>query len=151
MRKNIKKFDLKRKFGNTIMISGKKKTGEKILLKVAKRLQKSTGKNLRNLIQLSIINTTSTFKLNEQVVKKGKRKAVRFNPSFISTDPLRIATSLKSIKKVSSKNQKAAYSYEKLTNEILASFILKSQAVDQKNEVQTRILTNKRYLSKFRW
>lgn len=151
MRKNTKNFNLKAKLGNTLMVSGKKNTGEKILLKFAKRLQKSTDKNFKNLVQLAIINTTSTFKLNEQVVKKGKRKAVRVTPSFIISDSLRLTTALKFLRDAASKSQKAAYFYEKLTNEILSSFILKSQAVDKKNDIQKQILINKRYLSKFRW
>jgi ribosomal protein S7 len=106
---------------------------------------------LKTLVQLAIINTTSTFKLNEQIVKKGKRKVIRITPSFITSDSLRLTTSLKLLRNAASKNQKAGHFYEKLANEILASFIQKSQAVDKKNEIQKQILINKRYLSKFRW
>ena len=127
------------------------KTGEKILLKSAKRLQKSSNKNFKHLLQLGIINSTPTFKLNEQIVKKGKRKAVRITPSFIVNDSLRIMTSLKFIKMSVSKNKKPVQFYESLSDEILASGILKSQAVDKKNDLQKQILLNKRYLSKFRW
>lgn len=151
MKKNSKNFDLKAKLGNILMMKGKKKTGEKILLKSVKRLQKSISKNLRTLVQLSIVNTTSTFKLNEQIVKKGKRKAVRITPSFIPSDSLRLTTSLKFLKMGAFKNRKAVSFYEKFTDEILASFTLKSQAVEKKNEVQKEILANKRYLSRFRW
>ena len=151
MRKNSKNFSLKAKLGNILMSNGKKKTGEKILLKSVKRLQKSAGKNLRTLVQLSIVNTTSTFKLNEQIVKKGKRKTVRVAPSFIPSDSLRLTTSLKFLKVGASKNRKAVSFYEKFTDEILASFTLKSQAVERKNEVQKEIIMNKRYLSRFRW
>ncbi len=63
-----KSFNLKTKIINTLMISGKKNTGEKILLKFAKRLQKSSKKNFKSLVQLAIINSTPTFKLNEQIV-----------------------------------------------------------------------------------
>ena len=38
-----------------------------------------TNKNIINLIQLSIINSTPIFKLNEQIIKKGKRKANHYN------------------------------------------------------------------------
>ena len=71
--KSNKTFDLKTKIVNTLMISGKKKTGEKVLLKFAKLLQKSTNKNFKSLVQLAIVNSTPTFKLNEQILKKGKR------------------------------------------------------------------------------
>lgn len=149
--KSSKTFKLKTKIVNTLMRSGKKKTGEKILLKFTKLLQKSSNKNFRNLVQLAIINSTPTFKLNEQIVKKGKRKAVRSTPSFITTDSLRIMTSLKFIRTAVAKNKNSGFFYESLANEILASSTLKSQAVDKKNELQKQILINKRYLSKFRW
>lgn len=149
--KTSKSFNLKTKIINTLMISGKKNTGEKILLKFAKRLQKSSDKNFKNLVQLAIINSTPTFKLNEQIVKKGKRKAVRSTPSFIVNDSLRIITALKSIKNVVGKNKSSTQFYERFVDEILASASLKSQSVDKKNELQKQILINKRYLSKFRW
>lgn len=149
--KNIKTFDLKTKIINIIMISGKKKTGEKILLKFAKKLQKSNNKHFKKLVQLAVINSTPTFKLNEQVVKKGKRKAVRSNPSFIMTDSLRIMTSLKSIKQAVTKSKNSNQFYETLVNEILLASSFKGQSVDKKTELQKQILTNKRYLSKFRW
>nr|YP_009485523.1 ribosomal protein S7 [Nitzschia alba]AVR57587.1 ribosomal protein S7 [Nitzschia alba] len=133
------------------MISGKKNTGEKILLKFAKRLQKSSDKNFKNLVQLAIINSTPTFKLNEQIVKKGKRKAIRSTPSFIVSDSLRIITSLKFIKNVVAKNKSSNEFYRSFVDEILASASSKSQSVDKKNELQKQILINKRYLSKFRW
>jgi len=149
--KGNKTFNLKAKIVNTLMISGKKKTGEKILLKFAKLLQKSSNKNFKNLVQLAIINSTPTFKLNEQVVKKGKRKSVRSTPSFITSDSLRIMASLKLIINAVNKSKTSTSFYETLANEVLASSAAKSQAVDKKNELQKQILINKRYLSKFRW
>jgi ribosomal protein S7 len=149
--KSNKTFDLKTKIVNTLMISGKKKTGEKVLLKFAKLLQKSTNKNFKSLVQLAIVNSTPTFKLNEQILKKGKRKAIKSTPSFITSDSLRIMTSLKFIRNAVAKNKSSVYFYESLVNEIMASSALKSQAVDKKNELQKQILINKRYLSKFRW
>lgn len=154
MSKSLKKdknLNLKTKIINTLMVRGGKKTGEKILLKFAKRLQKSTDKKFKTLIQLAIINSTPAFKLNEQVVKKGKRKAVRISPSFIMKDSLRVMTSLKFIKNAATKNKSSINFYEAFVKEILASSTLKSQSVDKKNELQKQILINKRYLSKFRW
>lgn len=142
---------LRNKVVNTLMKSGKKKTGEKILLKFVKSLQKSTDKNSKVLLQLAIINSTSTFKLNEQSIKKGKRKAKKNIPAFIISDSLRITTALKLIAKVSAKNKNSNSFYQSLTAEILSSSVSKGQSIDQKNELQKQILINKRYLSKFRW
>ena len=149
--KNNKSFDLKTKIISTLMVCGKKKTGEKILLKFAKLQQKSTSKNFKNIVHLAVINSTPTFKLNEQISKKGKRKAIKSIPSFIKSDSLRVMTSLKFIKNAVVKNKSSAFFYQNLVTEVTASSVLKSQAVDHKNELQKQILINKRYLAKFRW
>ena len=141
----------KNKIVNVFMKNGKKYTCEKILLKSSKLLQKSSKKNFQNLVQLAVINTTSAFKLNEQVMKKGKRKSKKITPSFIIKDSLRIMTALKFIKNTVQKNKSSTNFYKNLANEILASSSLKSQSIDQKTKLQTQILLNKRYLSKFKW
>jgi ribosomal protein S7 len=143
--------DLKNKVLNTLMLSGKKTTCEKVVLKSVKRLQKSTMKKSRNLIQLAVINSTPTFKLNEQAVKKGKRKATKDVPSFILSDSLRIMMSLKFLKEVAFKNRGSVDFYQSLAKEVLSSSFYKSQSVDKKNELQKQVLVNKRYLSQFRW
>jgi ribosomal protein S7 len=149
--KKAKMFTLETKIVNTLMLSGKKSTGEKILLKFSKKLQKLNNKHFKKLVQIAIINSTSTFKLNEQIVKKGKRKAVRHIPSFITTDSLRIMISLKLIKRSATKNKNSNQFYESFVNEILMASSLKGQSVDKKTELQKQILANKRYLANFRW
>jgi ribosomal protein S7 len=141
----------KNKIVNVFMKNGKKHTSEKILLKSSKLLQKSSKKNFQNLVQLAIINTTSAFKLNEQVMKKGKRKSTKVTPSFILKDSLRVMTALKFIRNTVQKNKSSTNFYKNLANEILASSSLKSQSIEQKTKLQTQILLNKRYLSKFKW
>ena len=101
--------------------SGKKKTGEKIVLKFFKSLQKSTDKSCKVLLQSAIINSTPAFKLTEQSIKKGKRKAKKNIPSFIINDSLRIITALKLIKKVSS--NVSIYLLTKELNNISISFV----------------------------
>jgi ribosomal protein S7 len=149
--KNIKICNLKTKIINVLMVSGKKSTGEKILLKSVKKLQKLSTKHFKTLIQMSIINSTSTFKLNEQIVKKGKRKTVRSIPSFVATDQFRIMLSLKLIKDVALKNKGSNEFYESLSNEILMASSLKGQSINVKTDLQKQILANKRYLAKFHW
>jgi ribosomal protein S7 len=149
--KNIKIFNLKAKIINVLMLSGKKSTGEKILLKSAKKLQKLTNKHFKTLIQMAIINSTSTFKLNEQIVKKGKRKAVRSVPSFVATDQFRVMLSLKLIKNASFKGKSSNEFYESLANELLMASSLKGQSINTKTDLQKQILANKRYLAKFYW
>jgi len=142
---------LKNKIINVLMKNGSKHTGEKILLKSSKLLQKSSKKSFQNLVQLAIINTTSTFKLNEQIMKKGKRKSKKVTPSFIIKDSLRIMTALKYIKTTVCKSKNSISFHKSLVKEILASSSLKGQSVEQKTKLQAEILLNKRYLSKFKW
>ena len=141
----------KNKIVNVFMKNGKKHTSEKILLKSSKLIQKSSKKNFKSLAQLAVVNTTSAFKLNEQVMKKGKRKSKKVTPSFIIKDSLRVMTALKFIKNTVQKKKNSVNSYKNLSNEILASSVLKSQSIEQKTKLQTQILLNKRYLSKFKW
>ena len=146
-----KSIILKNKIVNVFMRNGKKHTSEKILLKSSKLLQKSSKKNFQNLVQFAVINTTSAFKLNEQVMKKGKRKSKKITPSFIVKDSLRVMTALKFVKNTTQKSKNSTNFYKGLAKEILASASLKSQSIEQKTKLQTQILSNKRYLSKFKW
>ena len=123
----------------------------KILLKSSKLIQKLSRKNFKSLAQLAIVNSTSAFKLNEQVMKKGKRKSKKVTPSFIIKDSLRVMTALKFIKNTVQKKKNSANSFKNLSNELLASSLLKGQSIEQKTKLQTQILLNKRYLSKFKW
>ena len=148
---NAKIFSLKTKIVNVIILSGKKTTAEKVLLNFAKKLQKSSNKHFKKLVQLAIINSTSVFKLNEQIVKKGKRKVIKNSPSFIMATALRIIISLKSIKSVVIKSKNSSQFYAKLVNEILLASNITGDSVDRKTEMQKKILLNKRYLSKFYW
>ena len=84
-------------------------------------------------------------------MKKGKRKSKKIIPSFIVKDSLRIMTALKFIKTTVSKTKSSTNFYKSLGKEILASSSLKGNSIEQRNKLQTQILLNKRYLSKFKW
>lgn len=142
---------LKTQIVNSFMQNGKKHTGEKILLKLSKSLQKSTRKNFRSLVQLAIINLAPAFKLNEQTMKKGKRKSKKIIPSFILKDSLRVMNALKSIRHIVQKDKTSKSFYLRLSKEVLETSSLRGAAADQKVRLQNQVLLNKRYLSKFRW
>mmetsp|Transcript_21796 Transcript_21796/g.40700 ORF Transcript_21796/g.40700 Transcript_21796/m.40700 type:complete len:155 (-) Transcript_21796:353-817(-) len=149
--KRNNKIILKNQIVNIIMTSGNKRTGEKILLKFAKSFQKSTKKNFQNLVQLAIINSTPVFKLNEQTMKKGKRKSKKIIPSFIVKDSLRIMTTLKFLKEVAHRGKTSKSFYQNLEKEISDASSLRGQSIDQKTKLLNQVLLNKRYLAKFRW
>ena len=142
---------LKNQIVNSFMKNGKKHTGEKILLKLSKSLQKLTHKNFQSLVQLAIINVAPAFKLREQVMKKGKRKSKKVIPSFIMKDSLRVMTALKQIRDVVRKDKSANSFYKKVSAEILDTSSSKGTSIEQKTELQSQVLVNKRYLAKFRW
>ena len=133
------------------MKNGNKKTVEKFLLKSLKLLQKSSFKQHTNLIQLAVLNSTPTFKLNKQSVKRGKRKSKKDVPAFIKTDSLRTTLSIKCLKNASIKRQNVTGFAKNFSQEILDASELKGQSIEKKNELQKQILINKRYLFKFRW
>jgi len=149
--KKSKKLVLKNQIINIFMKNGKKCTGEKILLNVSKSLQKSTNKNFQNVVQLAIVNSTPAFKLNEQTMKKGKRKSKKIIPSFIVKDSLRIMSALKFLKTLAFKGRASNSFFKSFEKEILDSSLLKGQSAEQKSRILNQILVNKRYLAKFRW
>ena len=136
---------------NILMQDGKKTKGEKIILKSFKNLQKSLNSKTLTVFHTAVVNSTSSFKINEQAVKKGKRKATKTIPSFILNDSLRITNALKQIKKVSMKRHSSKYFHKSLLLELISTADTKSQVIEQKNEIHRQILINKRYLAKFRW
>lgn len=148
MKKKNSKIILKERILNSLMQNGQKETCEKILLKTIKKTQKSNKQNFKSLLQLTIVNLTPTFKLNKQSKKRGKRKSLTYTPYFIPNDSLRINFALKLLKSTSKKDK---LSFESLSEEILLSSSLKSQSIEQKNELQKQVLSQKRYFYKFRW
>ena len=149
--KDNKLFNLRHKIINILMNSGKKNIGEKILLKSFKSLQRSSTRRALTVFCMSVVNSTSAFKINEQATKKGKRKAVKIVPSFVINDSLRIANTLKSIKRISTKSRGSHPFYQSFLVELLSISDSKSKVIEQKIKIQRQILTNKRYLTKFRW
>ena len=151
MTKKNNSIVVKNQIINNFIKNGKKYTGEKILLKLSKSLQKSTPKNFQTIIQLAIINITPAFKLNEQITKMGKRKSKEMVLSFIFKDSLRVMNALKAIKNVVQKDKSSSGFSKKLNREILAASEMKGLSVEHKTKLQNQILLNKRYLAQFRW
>ena len=154
IKKSFKKtehFDLKLAIVNMFMRSGKKRTSEKILQKASKRSQKLSTKNFKKLTKTSLVNLTSAFKINEQVVRKGRRKTIKVLPAFLARTSRRVSASLKLVQETSHTHKKSLSFYEAFASELMVSFSLRSQSFEAKTEIQKQVLTNKKYLSKFRW
>ena len=146
-----KNKEIKTRIFNSIMKNGKKRTGEKILLKSLKEIQKRSMKKTSNIISIAIKHTTPTLKLDHQKLKKKKRKTVQEIPTFIKNNFLRVNLSIKSII-INSKNNNTATTFSlKLANEFLNSTKLKSSSVEQVIEMQKQILSKRNVFFKYRW
>jgi ribosomal protein S7 len=146
-----KRIQIKAKIINHITKNGEKKTSEKLLLKSIKKLQKTSKKQVKALLQLSILNSVPIFKLHTSSNKKQKKrhKKVREMPTFIVRPEIRTSLSIKFI--VSNKEKKSKIFYNELTKKFLLAIQPKSGSVSLKNELQKKILLNKRYLTYYRW
>lgn len=142
----------KNKLINTIMVSGNKKTSEKILLKSIKRLQKKSKKQTKNIIQLSLINFISLFKFHEISNKKLKKKQrkVKIIPSFLATNAKRTFLSIKYLIEDLDKKTKNPF-FVKLYQKILTLSNNPKFMSDQKPEILIKHLTSKKHLKNYRW
>ena len=152
MKKNKKSIStLKNKFLNTLMSNGKKNTTEKILLSSAKRIYRLKPINFKLALKLAIINATPLFKLNEQLVKKGKRKIKKQIPFFLVGEYSRLMQGLKIIKLTSDRIRQADPFYKSVSLELINLIEEKSAVLANNNDIKTQAISNKRHLSKFRW
>lgn len=144
-----KKIELKNKIINHLILNGKKETGEKILLKSFKELQKSSKKQPKKLIKLALIFSTPIFKIYKITIKK-KKKKIKEIPTIINTKKARISLAIKFIL-ATLKNKKSNYFYIKLHNEILLNLKSEGSAVQIKNKIQKQALLNKHFFYFYRW
>ena len=79
----MEKLKLKKKILNHILKDGKKKTSEKILTRSFKSIQKSQKKSHNDIMKLSIINLTPTFR----VIKLKNNKRFLLSYQLIFSDP----------------------------------------------------------------
>ena len=145
-----RKIEIKNKIINHLMLDGKKKTGEKILLKSFKELQKYSKKQSKKLIKLAVIFSTPIFKVHKITNKKRKKKNVKEIPTIITAKKARISLAIKFILNTL-KNKKSNYFYTEFNKEILLNVKNEGSAIQIKNEVQKQVLLKKHFFSYYRW
>jgi ribosomal protein S7 len=147
-----KNKEIKNKIISLLMLDGKKKTGEKIILKSLKEIQKNSSKSLKKIIQLALIYTLPTFKIHEISNKKQKKRKNKIKkvPAFIPQTKTKISLAIKIILTSTKKNVSKTFN-RKLNQEILLNAKNKGFAINIKNELQQQVLINKHYLSYYRW
>ena len=147
----MKKIEIKKKIINHIMKNGEKNTSEKVLLQSFKELQKKSPKQTKELIKIALINSTPIFKLNKiqnKKLKKKKRK-VKEIPLFITSKLSRVSLAIKFILK--SVNKRSELFYKAFNSQLFLNSQNKGEAIVFKNEVQKKVLLNKRYFNFFKW
>jgi small subunit ribosomal protein S7 len=142
---------LKEKVLNHILKNGKKKTSEKILTKSFKSMQKSQKKSHNEVIKLSIINSTPTFRIIKlKNNRRRKKKSIKEIPAFLSTYMFRSSWSLKYLVKASNKKTSNIF-YNQLKDEALLNAKHEGNAVKFKDELQNQALQKKKYFRHYRW
>lgn len=139
---------IKKKLINHIMKNGNKKTCEKIVLKSFKILQKSTIKSHKKILKLSIINSTSSFRIFKLKRKKRKKKNSKEIPKFIYNSSYRISWALKFISQVIKKKISNKY-YKNLKHEIIITS--KNEENTYNKSIHQQAITQKRVFFYFRW
>lgn len=152
MAKLNKKINLKNKIINQIMINGNKKTSEILLIKTAKQFQKQSKKQFQKVFQLAIVNYMPVFRLNEISNKKRKKKQrkIKLVPSFIPDKTKKTFLSVKFVIK-NLKKEKGESFLNTLNKKLILFADNKKAFVNQKDEIQKKVVENKRYLENYRW
>lgn len=140
---------IKSKILNHLLLHGKKKTSEKILLQSFKELQKFSAKQSTRLIRLAVARCTSVFKIQKQTRKKNrKRKHVREIPTIIISKKARISLAIKFILRGLIHKNLSCF-YAKFYTGILST-VDKGSAISMKNEIQKQLLIKKHFFFNYR-
>lgn len=140
---------IKSKILNHLLLDGKKKTSEKILLQSFKELQKFSAKQPTELIQLAVVCCTSVFKIHKQIRANRKKKHVREIPTIIISKKARISLAIKFILR-SLINKNLNCSYAKLYTGVFSTVNNEGSAIQIKNEIQTQLLIKKHFFFNYR-
>ena len=143
-------MQIKNKLINHIMVDGKKKTSEKILLKSFKKIQKNSNKQSKSLIKLAITHSTPIFRLHKIVNNKKKKKKIKEIPAFIAKTFARTSLAIKFIL-TNIKNKNSNNFCTKLKQEILITAQSKGTSIELKNNLQKQVLLKKRFFTYYRW
>lgn len=135
---------------NHLLVEGKKCTGEKILLKSFKDLQKNSKKQSKKILELAIVLASPTFKLHTLTKKKRKKKKGKEIPAFISKIKIRISLAVKNIM-ITAKKKNENSTYLNLKDELLVVAQGKGKTLELKQKDQEQILTKKHLLRYYRW
>lgn len=132
------------------MKNGKKKSYENILLKSIKTLQKDNKKPHKQILKLSIMNNTLTFRIIKLRRERRKKKIMDpiEIPKFVFNNYKRISWALKFISQLIKKGSSKKL-YINLKQEILATSINKENLT--KIDTHRQVISKKRLFNYYRW
>jgi len=132
---------LKEKLIKNTIKNGKKHTVEKNITKCFKKIQLGLNKKLKDIIKLSIRNSTPLFKLHKFEIKKGKRKKLREVPGFILYKISRNSAAIKNML-INIKTGK-----KKLKDNLQKELILNAKNNSESNSISKKIELNSKISS----
>jgi ribosomal protein S7 len=141
----------KKKLINHVFKKGKKQVVEKILTKSIKALQKQQKRNIANIIQLSVINTTPVFRMINLTNKNRRKKSIKRIPVLLANNDFRSSLGLKNLANSSAELANRKTLDEKFVEEFLLAAKLKSNIILSQNDVQSEASKEKKYFRYFRW
>ena len=142
---------LKQKVIGHLIIGGRKKKSEKVLLKSIKSLQKQSLKSYKEIINLAVMNAIPIFKVSERRLKKTKKKKKLLVPFFLSNNCIRISTALKNIINNTRKISSNLPFYNNLNKELVLNAKKKCENIKIKNDTQRLAIEKKKFLDNYKW
>ena len=134
---------------NHLLLNGKKKTSEKILLQSFKELQKFSAKQPKKLLQLAVVCCMSVFKVHKQIRTNRKKKHIREIPTIIVSKKARVSLAIKFILR-DLKHKNLNCFYAKLHTEILSTVRNEGSAIQIKNKIQKQLLIKRHFFFYYR-
>lgn len=143
-----KKFNIKNKLYNHLLINGEKAVTEKILIKATKNLQKNSKKNSKYIITTAIYLTAPAFKIFTFTKKRRKKKITKEIPFFLVSKNGQISFAIKLILKTLKKKN---FISENLKKELLLGAKNCSEALKIKNKIHNTVVLKKNMLRYYKW
>ena len=147
----MKFLTIKKKLLNHLTKNGEKKTSEKILSKSLKKLQKTSIKPTKEILQTALISSTPIFKIHiiENKKQRKKNRKIKKIPYFITNNIFRISLAIKFI--IKALQNKSKPFYNKFEAELLLISQQKGETLNIKKDLQKQVIINKKYFNFYKW
>ena len=135
---------------NYLIFGGAKWSGEIILLKTSKELQKFSNKNFKKLLKLCLIYSVPIFKISTLIINIKKKNQTKNTFSVIKKKKTRFSLAIKFIIKII-KDEKSICFYKKISKKLLSISKSESSIIEIKKELQEQVFLKKHIFYYYRW